>query len=428
MNLPLADGDAPASLELFTGAGGLALGIAEAGFKHLAVVEKDRDASRSLRENAQRVASMRGWPVHEEDAKNFDFSPFEGRVTLLGAGAPCQPFSQGGKHEGHQDKRNLFPIVFDALADLSPRAVLIENVRGLTRSTFEPYFKYIKARIKFPHVTKRRGETWRTHRNRLLQLDEDSVVASDRYIVDHVVLNAADFGLAQRRERVFIVAFRADLGVDWGGDFARRMKPHFSEDALVYAKWIDGEYWEQHKLPLFDAAKAPERLRNRLKKLASGGRPQLPRWRTVRDALRTDDPLMGWTPLPEPLDHEDWPGLTNHASNPGARSYPGHTGSEWDSPAKTLKAGHHGVPGGENMLQIEPGVVRYFTVREAARLQGFPDQYEFKGAWTQAFRQVGNSVPVRLARHVASAIAEILREKTRPRKDWPIRDSRITSP
>lgn len=408
---PPRNGSPLTSLELFTGAGGLALGVAEAGYQHLAVVEKDRDACRSLRENATRVAAMNGWPIHEGDARKFDLKPFADRVTLLAAGAPCQPFSLGGKHEGHNDERNLFPVVFDAVATLRPKALLIENVKGLTRPVFEPYLRYIEARIRFPHMGRRRGESWRTHRNRLAAVKTNKVAAENRYTVGHVILNAADFGLAQWRERVFIVGFRGDLAVDWDKDFIHRMHPHFSGDALLYAKWIGGEYWKQHDIPVFSIPQISDRARQRLEKLQGSSAPTLPRWRTVRDALRSEDPLMGWTTLPEPRDHEDSPGIVNHASNPGARSYKGHNGSDWDSPAKTLKAGHHGVPGGENILKVTPDTVRYFTVREAARLQGFPDQYAFQGAWYQAFRQVGNSVPVRLARHVASAIAEILETK-----------------
>ena len=123
------------------------------------------------------------------------------------------------------------------------------------------------------------------------------------------------------------------------------------------------------------------------------------RWRTVRDALRG---------LPEPVDYVEHPSVLNHIGNPGARAYPGHTGSPLDEPAKTLKAGDHGVPGGENMLRRPDGTVRYFTVREAARLQGFPDTYRFSGAWTECLRQLGNAVPVDLAHAVAASVHEIL--------------------
>ena len=99
----------------------------------------------------------------------------------------------------------------------------------------------------------------------------------------------------------------------------------------------------------------------------------------------------------------------NHRFNPGARSYPGHTGSPWDQPSKTLKAGDHGVPGGENTLRHPNGRVRYFTVREAARLQTFPDGYEFHGSWTETMRQLGNAVPVQLSFSVADSVAKALR-------------------
>ena len=105
-------------------------------------------------------------------------------------------------------------------------------------------------------------------------------------------------------------------------------------------------------------------------------------WVTVRDALAD---------LSEP------DGLRNHVPQPGARAYPGHTGSPLDLPAKALKAGDHGVPGGENMMVRDDGSVRYFTKREAARLVGLPDDYEFPRSWSESMRQMGNAVPVPLA-------------------------------
>ena len=100
----------------------------------------------------------------------------------------------------------------------------------------------------------------------------------------------------------------------------------------------------------------------------------------------------------------------NHRLQSGAKSYVGHTGSPLDLPAKTLKAGDHGVPGGENMLVNPDGSVRYFTVRESARLQTFPDGFYFHGSWTETMRQLGNAVPVLLARTVAASVAEKLHE------------------
>ena len=102
--------------------------------------------------------------------------------------------------------------------------------------------------------------------------------------------------------------------------------------------------------------------------------------------------------------------FNNHNFQDGAKTYKGHTGSPLDLPAKTLKAGDHGVPGGENMMVLDNGTVRYFTVRESARIQTFPDGYIFHGSWTETMRQLGNAVPVALARRVAASVAERLAE------------------
>ena len=117
------------------------------------------------------------------------------------------------------------------------------------------------------------------------------------------------------------------------------------------------------------------------------------------------DALAG---LPEPQ-IGGVPGWFNHELRTGARSYPGHTGSLLDEPSKAIKAGVHGVPGGENMLRYPDGRVRYYSVREAARIQCFPDRYEFDANWSESMRQIGNAVPVRLAQIVASSVAVALR-------------------
>jgi DNA (cytosine-5)-methyltransferase 1 len=121
---------------------------------------------------------------------------------------------------------------------------------------------------------------------------------------------------------------------------------------------------------------------------------------TVRDAI---------SDLPKPVAKRtsDEPGLT-HFSISGARTYVGHTGSPLDEPAKTLKAGVHGVPGGENMLALPDGSVRYFTIRESARLQSFPDEFVFPNSWTESMRQIGNAVPVRLSESIAHKLKSTL--------------------
>jgi DNA (cytosine-5)-methyltransferase 1 len=118
-------------------------------------------------------------------------------------------------------------------------------------------------------------------------------------------------------------------------------------------------------------------------------------WRTLRDAIHD---------LPDPRSKAAVR-VHDHSFQPGAKPYPGHVGSVLDLPAKTLKAGDHGVPGGENMIAMHDGTYRYFTVRESARLQTFPDGYVFHGSWTETMRQLGNAVPVRLAQIVGSSVA-----------------------
>jgi DNA (cytosine-5)-methyltransferase 1 len=145
----------------------------------------------------------------------------------------------------------------------------------------------------------------------------------------------------------------------------------------------------------------PSRLKRHVEKLKTLDRSMLPHpWVTVRDAI---------SDLPRIAVGQTSSKIKNHYLNPGARSYPGHTGSELDRPAKTLKAGDHGVPGGENMLRLDDGKVRYFSVRECARLQAFPDNWTFEGTWTGTMKQLGNAVPVRLAETIVGQLVQALR-------------------
>jgi DNA (cytosine-5)-methyltransferase 1 len=208
------------------------------------------------------------------------------------------------------------------------------------------------------------------------------------------VLNAANYGVPQRRERVVFVGFRSDLGIEW--NFPEETH---SLDALLWDQCRGKHYWERHRVARLDR-NIDCRLHLRGMKLRS--KPTTKPWRTVRDAI---------SDLPAPV---DFPSLEfhNHRLQPGARSYPGHTGSPIDEAAKTLKAGVHGVPGGENMLACTDGSVRYFTVRESARLQTFPDDYKLHGSWTEAMRQLGNAVPVELARVIGKNVADNLKRAT----------------
>ena len=384
------------SVELFAGVGGLALGVSNAGFQHKAVIEWDADACATIRENQRRgIRPLSEWPLHEGDVRTFDFGGLGEGVDLLAAGVPCQPWSLGGKHRGFQDDRNLFPETVAAIRTLRPKAVLIENVKGLLRQSFANYFEYITLMVRHPEVTRNGAESWMDHLARLQRRH----TGGDRgleYKVLSQLLNAADYGVPQRRERVFIVAFRSDLGVEWA--FPR---PTHSQDALLADQWVTGDYWDRHEVCKKDRPTLPAKLRPRLDRIRSL-LPLDEAWKTVRDAI---------SDLPDPEKKSDE--VQNHAFQPGARPYPGHTGSPLDEPAKTLKAGDHGVPGGENMLRLTSGRVRYFSVRESARIQTFPDSFVFHGSWTETMRQLGNAVPVQLAGVVASDIRRHLNAKVK---------------
>lgn len=383
------------SIELFTGAGGLALGIAKAGFAHVALVEHNHDACASLRQNI-RYLDHGHCDVIEGDVRGVRFSEYANDIDLLAAGAPCQPFSIAGKHEAHQDDRNMFPEVFRAVREIAPRAVVVENVKGLLRASLSEYVEFIGLQLAMPEVLPNDPtdpHTWRDHlpmlRRHAKGREKDK--GALRYLVTHRLLNAADYGVPQRRERVFFVAIREDFGAAWPG-----VPPTHSRDALLYEKWCSGSYWREHGAK---PSTMPPPMQAQLNRFAISGPGGARRWQTVRDALRG---------LPEPRDYAEIPGWQAHIGQPGARSYPGHTGSPLDEPAKTLKAGVHGVPGGENMLRRADGTVRYFTVREAARLQTFPDHYVITGAWGEALRQLGNAVPARLAEAVANSVKSIV--------------------
>lgn len=388
------------SVEVFAGAGGLAIGMANAGFQHLAVVERDHYACETFRENQRLHAhAVEGWPVHETDATTFDFSTLGRGIDVISGGPPCQPFSMGGKHKGQHDVRNMFPEAIRAVRELMPKAFIFENVKGLMRESFAPYFSYILLQLQYPELSPRRGEDWAQHRARLEQ-HHTSNTGPGTYNVLFDVLNAADYGVPQKRERVFIVGFRSDVGAAWA--FPR---PTHSEDALLLSKWVDGSYWREHRIEGTRFVEIPRRYARRVARLSSDpSAVTTARWRTTRDALRN---------LPDPELYGDC-GIPNHFFTPGARTYVGHTGSVLDEPAKTLKAGYHGVPGGENMFIKDDGSVRYFTVREAARLQTFPDEYVFHGAWGQTMRQLGNAVPIQLAEIVAHSVAQSLQTVVAP--------------
>jgi len=388
------------SIELFAGAGGLAMGVTLAGYRSEGVVEWDRWACDTVRQNQSRgYPLVADWPLFEGDVRHWirdlDVGALECRLDLVAGGPPCQPFSMGGKHRANLDARDMFPATVDIVRRLKPRAFIVENVKGLTRATFSNYFAYIQSQLEFPELGRKVDESWIDHHHRIQAFKtsrrRSGTGLSYRLVV--TLVNAADYGVPQRRERVFIVGFRSDIDARWSFP----LETH-SLDALLFDQWVSGEYWDRHGVSKARRPAAPLSHATSIDRMRGLGLlPTRAAWRTVRDALHD---------LPEP---NGFGGpILNHKFQPGARAYPGHTGSSLDLPAKTLKAGDHGVPGGENMMVREDGSVRYFSVREAARLQTFPDGYELHGAWSEAMRQLGNAVPVSLGQVVASSVASHL--------------------
>lgn len=369
------------SVELFSGAGGLALGLERAGFESVALVERDPDACATLRLNRP------NWNVLEADVRKIEFASL-GPVHLVAGGPPCQPFSMGGKANGYEDHRDMFPQAVRAVRELQPLAFIFENVRGLLRPAFRSYVEFIRLQLTYPEFPVSANVDWEQNLRRLERHHTSRHRASEpHYNVTINLADAADYGVPQHRHRVFFVGFRQDLNARWFFP-----APTHSGEILARAKWTTQSYWKEHGLAAQQPGAGERKLRS-LRDVPLFGAAE--RWRTVRDAIRD---------LGEPGSKDQ----RGHVFQPGAKAYPGHTGSPLDEPSKALKAGDHGVPGGENMLRHPDGSVRYFSVREAARIQTFPDDWRFSGAWSENMRQLGNAVPVRLAHAVAASVAQAL--------------------
>ena len=374
------------SVELFSGCGGLAMGLSLAGFSHELLVERNAQACATLAHNkVRKAAHARHWNVRSDDVRAIDWTVFADSLDLVAGGPPCQPFSVGGKAIGNEDERDMWPEAVRAVRETQPSAFLFENVRGLLRPKFADYVQWIAACLAHPRLARRLGESHQMHLLRLRRAGDDA-----QYFVQVVPVNAADYGAPQKRNRVLFVGFRKDMFREVPAFPA----PTHSQARLTWDKWVSGEYWARHGLPKPGDDSVPAHEIKSVEKLRENFfAPTGKAWLTCRDAL---------TGIGEPGTRHD---VLNHKFQAGAKAYAGHTGSPIDEPAKALKAGVHGVPGGENMLLREDGTVRYFSVREAARLQGLPDDFEFPGSWTESMRQLGNAVPVQLARFAGEWIA-----------------------
>ena len=304
------------SLELCAGAGGQALGLEQAGFHHVGLVEIDKDACATLRLNRPE------WRVLERDLlAGFDASSFEG-VDLLAGGLPCPPFSIAGKQLGDADERNLFPVGIDIIAQVRPKAVMFENVRGLLDPKFGEYREYITGRL-----------------------------AKLGFVTEFKLLNASDFGVPQLRPRVVFVALQ------------REYAEHFEWPSLRKKAKTVGEVL--HDLMEENGWRGATKWRKAANEIA----PQI-----VGGSKKHGGPDLGptrakkaWAEL-----SVDGMGIANEA------------------PEKDFK----GTP--------------RLTTRMVARLQGFPDVWEFSGRKTAAYRQVGNAFPPPVAKAVALKIKEAL--------------------
>jgi DNA (cytosine-5)-methyltransferase 1 len=384
------------SVELFAGCGGLAYGLAEAGFEHVMVVEKDAHASATLQKNKDaHVPHYVNWDIKPVDVKDVDYSALQD-VDLVAGGPPCQPFSIGGKHKGPGDRRNMWDEAIRAVRELQPKAFLFENVRGLLRPNFKDYLSFLQLQLTWPG-TQDIDVGWQAQFRRL-KTEEKSAREADYRVVIHGI-NAADYGAPQKRHRAIILGVRADVAAD-----VTFPKSTHSREALVWSQRVVDDYWERHGISRNARPAVSESDGAILKRLREIGEPPKEKpWSTVRDAF---------TGLPEPVISTrrrlgvDVP--THHQLHPGARTYRRHTGSTWDEPAKALKAGDHGVPGGENILVGRRGKVRYFTIREMARLQGLPDEFDIDGTWKNPIKQLGNAVPVQVGRTFGDALWRVI--------------------
>lgn len=335
-------------LELFAGAGGLALGMEKAGLKCAALNEVDKWACSTLRRNRP------NWDVWEGDIKDYSFKEFRGNVNVVTGGFPCQAFSYAGKKLGLKDARGtLFYEFARAVQEVQPEICIGENVRGLLNH-----------------------DKGRTLQGMISVLDEIGY----RVMAPVRVLKAIHYKVPQKRERIILVGIRKDIDIDYNYP-----KPYDTiynlEDALKKGPLFKTD------VPLSESAKYPEHKKRVLELVPPKGY-----WRDlpldIQKAYMKKSFYLGG-------------GKTGMARRIG-----------WDEPCLTLTCS----PAQKQTERCHPDETRPFTVREYARIQTFPDKWIFEGSISQQYKQIGNAVPVNLAKEIGYSVVSFLNKYYRSSK------------
>lgn len=326
-------------LELFAGAGGLAIGLEKAGLKCTALNEIDKWACQTLRKNRP------NWNVLEGDIKNFNFIEYQNKVDVVTGGFPCQAFSYAGKKLGLADARGtLFYEFARVVQEVKPLICIGENVRGLLNH-----------------------EKGKTIQGMISILDEIGYS-----VVPIEVLKAVNYNVPQKRERLILVGIRKDVKVNF-----KYPQPYNRIYNLIDALKKGSLY--DCDVPKSDGAKYPKSKKEVLDLV-----PQKGYWRDL--PIDIQKKFMGGS-------FYLGGGKTGMARRIG-----------WDEPCLTLTCS----PAQKQTERCHPEETRPFTVREYARIQTFPDEWELEGSIAQQYKQIGNAVPVNLAKEIGYSIINFL--------------------